>query len=81
VNAVNSTEPDWSRKGHFVDDIRMEIQTFTCWTVVYIRWDANHASHMLARMATTQMIDRLWTSLPPECIAETIVSEQTTLSN
>jgi hypothetical protein len=32
-----------------------------------------HASHMLARMATTQMIDRLWTSLPPECIAETIV--------
>jgi hypothetical protein len=43
VTAVNSTEPDWSRKGNLVDDIRMEIQTFTCWTVVYIRWEANHA--------------------------------------
>ncbi|XP_059461784.1 uncharacterized protein LOC132190750 [Corylus avellana] len=81
VDAVNSTEPDWSRIGHLVDDIRMEIQTFTSWKVAYVRREANHVAHMLARMATTQIMDRLWTFVPPDCIAETIVSEQTALSD
>jgi ribonuclease HI len=37
VDTVLSTEPDWSRKGHLVEDIRVELQSLQCWKMVYVR--------------------------------------------
>ena len=79
VDVVLSTKPDWSRKGHLVEDIQVELQSLQCWKMVYVRLEANQTAHKLARMASRQMEDRLWTSGPPKCIAETIVAEQSAL--
>jgi ribonuclease HI len=76
VDAVVSNETDWSRKGHLVDDIRVDLKRFTHWKLSYVRWGANQVAHLLAKLATRQKIEKLWTSVPPDCIAETIGAEQ-----
>jgi hypothetical protein len=81
LDAVLSNEPDWSWKGHLVDDIRVDLKHFTHWKLSYVRREANQAAHLLARLATRQKIEKLWPSAPPSCIAETIVTEQSIKCN
>ena len=79
VDAILSNETDWSRKRHLVDDIRVDLKHFTHWKLSYMRRGANQAAHLLAKLATRQEIEKLWTSVPPDCIVETIVAEQSAL--
>ncbi|XP_059453477.1 uncharacterized protein LOC132184014 [Corylus avellana] len=70
IEAVLSNEPDWSRRGHLIDDIRTALTSFTQWKMAYVQRDANKAAHRLARMATAQSMDKVWTFDFPECIRE-----------
>jgi hypothetical protein len=76
---VLSTEPDWSRKEHLVEDIRVELQSLPRWKMAYVRREANQTAHKLAQMASSQMMDRLLTYIPADCIAETIIAEQSAI--
>lgn len=60
VDAVNSREPDWSRSGHLVDDIRTELAAISCWSMVYVCREINQAAHTLARLASMQEETMTW---------------------
>jgi hypothetical protein len=50
--------------------------------MMYVRREANQIAHKLARMASTssQVMDSLWNFyFPPDCIAETIIAEQSAM--
>ena len=58
TEAMKSNAPDWSKWGHLINDIRYGLQNFTQWTIAYFKRDANQAAHMVAGMATAQVLDR-----------------------
>ena len=80
TEAVKSNAPHWSKWGHLIDDIRYRFQNFTQWTMAYVKRDANQAAHMVARMATAQVLDRTWNNDFPECIHEFCRSERAALT-
>jgi ribonuclease HI len=75
TNAVNSRTTDWSPIGHLVDDLRLELSKFPTWKMTHVRRENNQAAHMLARRATSEVMDHRWTHCFPDCINETIVAE------
>ena len=79
VEAVVSQAPDWSRRGHLIEDIRSALQSFPHWTMACVKRGANQAAHMVARLATAQVMDQTWSSDFPECLSEMCEAEQTAL--
>jgi hypothetical protein len=57
----------------------VELQGLPCWKMMYVRREANQIAHKLARMASSQVMDSLWNFFPPDCIAETIIAEQSAM--
>ena len=80
TEVVKSNTPDWSKRGNLIDDIRFGLHNFTHWTMAYVKRGVNQAAHMVARMATTQVIDRMWNSDFPECIRKICDSERAALT-
>jgi ribonuclease HI len=79
VYGINSIETDWSKKGHRMDDLRIGLKIFPDWKMVFARREMNQATHTLARLATTNNMDRLWIVDPPNCIQEVITSKMANL--
>ncbi|XP_059458290.1 uncharacterized protein LOC132187875 [Corylus avellana] len=79
VEAVNSDEQDWSKKGHIIDAIHSSVRTFSHWTFSHVNGEANWVAHELATLATTPNKDELWFSDPPTCIQKLIVSKKSVL--
>jgi ribonuclease HI/ribosomal protein L37AE/L43A len=75
VDAVNSMEADWSRIGHLVDDVRLELGKFYQWKMTYIPREHNRAAHVLARKAVSEEMDGLWLYSSPVWLTHTLVSE------
>jgi hypothetical protein len=59
-----------------VDDTRVALQAFLQWNCVHVKRTANMADHRLAKLATIDIIDRLWNSRVPDCISNVILMEQ-----
>ena len=79
IEAVVSKAPDMSRMGHLIEDTQSTLQSFPHWTMAYVRRGTNQAAHMTARLATTQVMDKMWSYDFPESIREMCDSEQTAL--
>jgi ribonuclease HI len=79
VDAVVSQAPDWSRRGHLIEDIRSALRSFPHWTMAYVKRGANQAAHMVARLATAQVMDKTWSYDFPECLSEMCKAEQIAL--
>jgi hypothetical protein len=76
VEAVLSQEPDWSTKGHLIEAIREQIRSFHHWSMIHVPRGVNQITHILARMGSTQGVEKEWFSDPPDCISELLVNEQ-----
>jgi ribonuclease HI len=79
VEAVKSNAPDWSCWGHVTKDIRIALQYFKGWDMSFVSRTSNHAAHTIARSASTQVLDKVWTREVPECIRAIIALEKTAL--
>lgn len=51
------------------------LQAFSQWKISYISREANLIAHELAKMATSQIMDKVWVVDPPVCIQNLIVPE------
>jgi hypothetical protein len=80
VDAINSDEPNWTRIGHLVRDLKMLLCLFTYWEVCHVGRDANFAAHDLAKLAALSDLDRTWLGEFPDCISDIIWREQSSLS-
>ncbi|XP_059436709.1 uncharacterized protein LOC132169743 [Corylus avellana] len=76
VDAIVSKGNCWSRFGHLVEDTRTVLLAFTEWKCVHINRTANNVVHKLAKMATSDIIDRTWTLCIPDCIRDVILMKQ-----
>jgi hypothetical protein len=47
--------------------------------MAYVKRGANQAAHMVARLATAQVMDKTWSYDFPECLSEMCEAEQTAL--
>jgi ribonuclease HI len=79
VEAVKSNAPDWSCWGHVTEDIRIALQYFKGWDMSFVSRTSNQAAHTIARSASTQVLDEVWTREVPECIRVIIALEKTAL--
>jgi hypothetical protein len=59
-----------------VEDTCSALQSFLQWKCVYVKLLANMAAHRLAKLATSDVIYRLWDSRILECISDVIWMEQ-----
>lgn len=81
VEAINGKNRKWSNIEHLVDDTRVALQSFIQWKCVHVKLYANMVAHKLAKLATTDIIDRLWDSRIPDCISDVILMEQVASSS
>jgi hypothetical protein len=59
VDVVNSNSTNWSHFGHLIDDTRRILEGFPKWKCNFVRREANEAAHWLAKVATTDVNDRI----------------------
>ena len=76
VEAVLAQEPDWSTKGHIIEEIMEQIRSFHNWRMIHVPREKNQIAHVLARLGSTQGIENEWSFEPPNCISELLVTEQ-----
>jgi L-rhamnose mutarotase len=43
--------------------------------VYFVNWEANEAAHRLAKMATTNVNNRIWRDYTPNCISDIVLME------
>jgi hypothetical protein len=70
VEAEVSQAPDWSRRGHLIEDIRSALHSFPHWIMAYVKRGANQAAHTVTRLATAQVMDKTWSYDFPECLSD-----------
>lgn len=75
INAILSPKQNWSSMGMLVEDIRQEVQALQHWKISFVRRKGNKAAHNLSRLATRNVMDRLWIHKIPECIADIVQEE------
>lgn len=76
MNAVNSSEQNWSRFGHLVVDMQMILQFLSSWKCCHVT--VNNANHRLARLAIQRVTDHR--EEISEYICNVILMEQFALS-
>jgi ribonuclease HI len=69
IEAVESEETDWSRRGHLIEYIRLALKSFACWKLTHVNRGVNQAAHELARLPAKQNMDMVWRHDSPECIS------------
>jgi ribonuclease HI len=57
VGEVHSINPNFSVAGHFIEEIKTELQGLRNATMVHVGRDANSVAHCLAKEASTHEID------------------------
>jgi ribonuclease HI len=57
VEAVLANTLDWSTKGHIIEAIRKQTQSFQHWKMTHVTRGANQIAHVLAKMGATQGIE------------------------
>ena len=80
VKAINLRDPNWSKTGHIVEDMKHLLRQFSLWKVDVVSRVANNAAHTLAKLAISQGVDRSWMGVTLECIREIVLLEQYALS-
>jgi ribonuclease HI len=80
VEAINSTDVDWSSWGHLVADVHMELQELYQWKCTHVRRDGNLAAHTLAKYAIQNAVEKRWCDDLPECIKELLSLERSDLT-
>ncbi|XP_059436609.1 uncharacterized protein LOC132169617 [Corylus avellana] len=80
VEAINSATGTWSLFGHLIEDTRRVLLTLPRWNCVFVSHEANEEAHRMAKVATTDVNDRIWRGTTPNCISDIILMEQLALS-
>ncbi|XP_059455324.1 uncharacterized protein LOC132185582 [Corylus avellana] len=80
VDALLLTEPNWSKIGHQIADMKMLLDAFPSWSVRAVGRAVNNAAHVIARMAVKDNIERTWRGCYPKCIHDIIRKECSTPS-
>jgi ribonuclease HI len=65
VQAINDTYSRQSCFGHFVEGIKMELQSLEQGVFTHVAREANGDAHVLAKLATNHIIDSTWVEVPP----------------
>ena len=81
VDAIISTENDWSRIGHLVLDIRNLLHVFEQWKVQVVGRNANCMAHGMAIFAKKEHMSRTWKGDYLDCIRELVLKELTAPSH
>jgi ribonuclease HI len=76
VDAINAKDNNWSSIRHLVEDTCSILQSNSQWKCVHLNRSANMPAYRLAKLATIDVIDKLWNSLIPNCIRNVILIEQ-----
>ena len=80
VEAINSPMMVWNRFGQLVEDTRWILHSLTSWKCTFVNQKANDAAHTLAKVAITNVGDRIWRDSTPNCINDIVLMEQLALS-
>jgi hypothetical protein len=65
VQAINDTCSRQSCFGHFVEGIKMELQTLEQGVFTHVAREANGDAHVLAKLATNHITDSIWVEVTP----------------
>ena len=78
INAINTDGKHESRYRHIIEDIKILLLSFTEWQAQHVRRSENSIAHRLAKMATRNVIDKIWRDVAPDCISDIIQAEMST---
>ena len=67
VDVVLSDTPDDSERGHITADIRASVRSIPAWEMKYASREANQVAHVLASLAISKSLYKVWLYDPPEC--------------
>lgn len=81
VEALNSSEINWSNSGHLAANAQLLLQKFTQWKVQFVSREANFAARNLAKLAAQMGLNRTWLGEISDCISEIIRVEQIAVSS
>jgi ribonuclease HI len=83
VDALLSSEANWSKSGHIIADAQLLLRRHSCdfiyWEIKYVSREANFAAHNLAKLAAILGLERQWMDDIPDFISEIIRGEQVSL--
>jgi ribonuclease HI len=75
ISALREGNQSNASFGHLVDDMRLVLQSMTEWKAAHVRREANGAAHILAKLATRNVIDQIWMYSTPDCICDIVLQE------
>jgi hypothetical protein len=64
-----------------VDDTWRLLRSLSRWKCVFTHREVNEAAHRLAKVAATDISDRIWRDQTPHCISDIVLMEQLALSH
>lgn len=76
VKAVKVTTPNLSKIGLFIESIKTELSFLRCASFVHVSRNCNEAAHVLAKEASSFLIDSVCLEEIPRCIASIVLGEQ-----
>jgi ribonuclease HI len=79
VDALLSSEANWSKSGHTIADAQLLLQDFIYWEIKYVSREDNFAAHNLAKLAALLGLERQWMNEISDCILEIILGEEVVL--
>jgi ribonuclease HI len=79
IYAMNSEEVDCGWMGHIIANIKLELRTFQQWQLTFTRREGNQVAHLLTKYAVDCNQDFYWRNMPPECICDALLLEQSAL--
>jgi hypothetical protein len=78
VITISMESPNWSRFGHFIEEIKEQALLFRSFSVSHVRREANSASYLLAKASSTQVLDDVWLEDFPHFSSDIVFKEATT---
>ncbi|XP_059431317.1 uncharacterized protein LOC132164745 [Corylus avellana] len=79
IDAVSSTEIDYSWMGHITEDIKLELNFLVHSRVSFVKREGNKVAHSLAKYAVRNCISKSWRDVPPACICDMLALEHSAL--
>jgi hypothetical protein len=76
VSALNREEEEFSKMGSIITETRKILMEFPSWKVGVVRRCCNNVAHLLAKLAVSQNLNKIWMDSYPSCISDTVLAER-----
>jgi hypothetical protein len=76
IMALHDEEHNGSRYGHLIEDAKLILNSLSNWKPNLVHRNINVVAHLLAKLATQSVIDRIWRDEISNCICDIVQAEQ-----